>query len=140
MTDRISEVFDITPMQRDRSITTMIDTSDDTVSSDSVLARQNIRDLIKVGMDALEDSIEVAKQQENPRAFEVAFAAMKTLADINMTLIDIHEKEQKSKQGTTQQSTQGPTNVTNNIAFVGTTKDLNAMIATRIEALSKGGE
>jgi hypothetical protein len=39
MTDRISEVFDITPMQRDRSITTMIDTSDDTVSSDSVLAR-----------------------------------------------------------------------------------------------------
>jgi hypothetical protein len=49
---------------------------------------------------------------------------------------------QRSRQWPSQkqQSTQGPTNVTNNIAFVGTTKDLNAMIATRIEALSKGGE
>ena len=138
MADKISEVFDISPMVSERNITTLIDTSDDTVQTDSVLARQNIRDLIKIGMDALEDQIEVAKQQENPRAFEVAFAAMKTLAEINTTLIDIHEKEQKQKQQASQQQPASGNTITNNIAFVGTTKDLNSMIAQRIESLQKG--
>ena len=138
MADKISEVFDISPMVSERNITTLIDTSDDTVQTDSVLARQNIRDLIKIGMDALEDQIEVAKQQENPRAFEVAFAEMKTLAEINTTLIDIHEKEQKQKQQASQQQSAGGNTITTNIAFVGTTKDLNAMIAQRIESLQKG--
>lgn len=135
MRDKISEVFDIQPMQRTESnISTMVDVSSDSVKDDAVIARANIRDLIKTGMDALEDSIEVAKATENPRAFEVAFAAMKTLADMNTTLIDIHDREKKVTQESSAQSAQ-PGNVTNNIAFVGTTKDLNDLIAKRLATI-----
>jgi hypothetical protein len=41
-------------------------------------------------MKALEETIEIAKESESPRAFEVAFAAMKTISELNSQLIDIH--------------------------------------------------
>ena len=71
-----------------------------------------------------EDPLEVAKQSEHPRAFEVVGNLMKQLADVNQQLLDIHLQKQKldaPKKGVGDK-------VTNNAIFVGSTAELNKLI------------
>jgi hypothetical protein len=57
---------------------------------------------------------------------------MKTLAEINISLLETHERQKKLREGTATQN-QPNSVVTNNIAFVGTTKELNDIIMKRLE-------
>ncbi len=128
--DKLSETFGVSPTPR-REITTIIE-SDDTVDSDQIVVRQNIRDILCTGTDALGEALEVARASENPRAFEVVAGLMKTLAEINISLLETHERQKKLREGTATQN-QPNSVVTNNIAFVGTTKELNDIIMKRLE-------
>jgi ABC-type proline/glycine betaine transport system substrate-binding protein len=75
------------------------------------------------GQNALYSALEVAKQSEHPRAYEVVGNLMKQLADVNQQLMDIHQ--QKAKLDGPKESAQ---KVTNNAIFVGSTSELNKMI------------
>ena len=71
--------------------------------------------------DAYIDGIlEVASESEAPRAYEVAAQMIKTVADANKDLIELHEKMKKIRSDTPQ----AHKNVTNNSLFVGSTKEL----------------
>lgn len=88
--------------------------------------RSNLHALLCQGQEALMHSLELAKQSEHPRAFEVVGNLMKQLADINHQLMDLSEKRQKLKDSTTKDS---GTTITNNTAyFVGSTAELNKML------------
>jgi hypothetical protein len=79
------------------------------------------------GQDALHYALELAKQSDSPRAFEVVGSLMKNLSDMNLQLLDTHEK--KAKLSSKKEETPGPQKVVNNsIVFQGSTTELNKML------------
>ena len=85
-------------------------------------ARENLYNLIERGQDGLEELIEIAKQSEHPRAFEVVGQMIDKLTTTNKELLNLHKtkKDIQTEKG-------GPTNVTNAL-FVGSTAELQKML------------
>jgi hypothetical protein len=67
------------------------------LESDAEFARANMHTLISAGKDAIEYALQLAKDSDNPRAFEVVFAGLKNLSDMNSQLLDIHQKKNAAK-------------------------------------------
>lgn len=101
----------------------MIDS--DNAENDFEYARQTYYDIINKGSEALEDMMQVARNTEHPRAFEVLATTMKTLADVNGSLLDLHKKRKDFKKTEPKQIPAGQT--TNNL-FVGSTTDLQRLL------------
>ena len=68
--------------------------------------------------------LEVAKESEHPRAFEVLGNMIKQISDVNDKLLDVNIKMQKAKS---QDEVKQLENTTNNL-FVGTTTELQRML------------
>ena len=90
--------------------------------TDFQYARENLYNLIERGQDGLEELIEIAKQSEHPRAFEVVGQMIDKLTTTNKALLNLHKtkKDIQTEKG-------GPTNVTNAL-FVGSTAELQKML------------
>lgn len=90
-------------------------------TDDYNIARKNLKHLIETGSDGLEGILKVAKESDSPRAYEVLATTLKTLAEINVNLMDVSAKHaQATKTSINHQ--------TNNSIFVGTTKDLQSLL------------
>ena len=95
------------------------------IVADIEQARQNIKNIITKGDEALGEMMELAKQSESPRAFEVASGLMKTLLDANKDFVEMANKKKYAiddSRGGKQEA-----NVTNNNLIVSTT-DLLKML------------
>lgn len=99
-------------------------TAEEIKEADFTYVRSNQFEIIEAGKDALNGALEVAKSAENPRAFEVVATLMKSLADINKQLLEVHELKEKLDSKKTEESVQTVNNTQNNIIFQGTTTDL----------------
>lgn len=87
-------------------------------------SRDTYYDLIEKGRESLELMIEVARESEHPRAFEVLSGMIKGIADVNDKLMDLNKKQKElTKEDTPTEST-----TTNNNLFVGSTTDLQRML------------
>ena len=89
---------------------------------DALYSRANYYNLIEKGNEALDGILEVAKESQHPRAYEVAANMIKNLSDVTEKLM-ILQRQQKELQP----KEAAPTNT--NIAidkavFVGSTADL----------------
>lgn len=93
--------------------------------NDYEYARQNMYDIIEKGSSALEDIVDIAKQSESPRAFEVVTNLIKTLADANKDLMELAKKNKELVKE--DPSNEGPKTVNNNL-FVGSSAELLKMI------------
>lgn len=128
--DNLSEVFNMEPIEK---VTTelvvnnetgeIIESSEGKVESDYDKTRANLHSLLAQGQEALNHALEVAKQSEHPRAFEVVGNLMKQIADINSQLMDLHQQKQKLDG-----PKESAKSVTNNAIFVGSTSELNKII------------
>jgi len=103
----------------------MNDAEDKNVKTDYEYSREVYYDLIEKGRHALEDMIEVARESEHPRAFEVLAGLMKNTSDINDKLMDLNKKHKDINNKDQPVQVAGQT--TNNL-FVGSTTDLQRMI------------
>lgn len=90
--------------------------------------RDNLKDIIDTGKVALEELVEVARQSQHPRAYEVLSTLMKTLTDTNRELLDTHKKK---KDIVKEQPEKGPNKVNNNL-FVGTPAELQAIMSGKV--------
>jgi hypothetical protein len=99
---------------------------DSKVEDDYELTRGNIQALLKQGHEALANALEIAKQSEHPRAFEVVGNLMKQLVDANQQLMDLHKQKQKLDEPVDKEKAKQVTN--NNAIFVGSTSELNKLI------------
>ena len=68
-------------------------TDDQNIKSDYDYSRQTYYDLIEKGRESLEDMIEVARQSEHPRAYEVLSGMIKNISDVNDKLMDLNKKQ-----------------------------------------------
>jgi hypothetical protein len=133
--ENLSKVFGVEPIREGEVITSGGDVIlpdskgvEDNVDKDYDSARNNLYKLLNQGQDALYSALEIAKQSEHPRAFEVVGNLMKQLADINEQLLALSERKVKL-DAPKQQEGQPNKQVTNNNAiFVGSTSELSKML------------
>ena len=72
-----------------------------------------------------EEMLEIAKQSEHPRAFEVVGQLIKSGLDANKELMALHKtKKELSIE-------KGPTQVTNQAVFVGSTAELQKLLKVK---------
>jgi len=85
--------------------------------------RGELYNLISKGQEAVNGALEVAQESGHPRAYEVATNAMKQVADMTDKLADLHKKMKDLDE-----TKSGPSKVTNNAMFVGSTAELQKML------------
>ena len=93
---------------------------------------ENFYNLIEKGSDAIDGILEVAKESDHPRAFEVAGQLIKTVSEVTERLADLQEKMKKLKEV----PDHGPKSVTNAL-FVGSTHELQKMIKDNAGAIDE---
>ena len=92
------------------------------IEPDADYSRANYYNLIEKGNEALDGILEVAKESQHPRAYEVAANMIKNLSDVTEKLM-ILQKQQKELKGPQEQTTQQNINVERAV-FVGSTAEL----------------
>ena len=89
---------------------------------DADYSRANYYNLIEKGNEALEGILEVAKESQHPRAYEVAANMIKNLSDVTEKLMILQKQQQELKPKDEQA---GPTNINvDKAVFVGSTAEL----------------
>ena len=91
-------------------------------ADDFEYARQNIKDVISTGQQAMAEIANLAGQTQTARAYEVLTGLMDTLVNASGELLELSKKQKDLKQEKT-----GPETV-NNSLFVGSTTDLQRML------------
>ena len=131
MDDRIDEILEITSLVPTAEMKPVPSTrvvpqkngKDDEV--DYNYARENYYNLIERNQDAVEEMLEIAKQSEHPRAFEVVGQLIKSGLDANKELMALHKtKKELSVE-------KGPSQVTNQAVFVGSTAELQKLLKVK---------
>ena len=105
----------------------------DDVTKDYEYTRGNLYSIIEKGQEAINGILELAQDSEMPRAYEVAGQLIKSVSDATDKLMDL----QKKLKDVNEEDTKGPTNVTNNALFVGSTADLAKLIKGEQKASKK---
>tara|TARA_Y100000748_G_C15449618_1_gene470394 strand:- start:340 stop:750 length:411 start_codon:yes stop_codon:yes gene_type:complete len=96
------------------------------IDNDYEYQRRNFYNLVERGTDAVEGILELAKESEHPRAYEVAGNLIKQVADVTEKLGELQEKMKKLKEV----PNDAPKNVTNAL-FVGSTAELQKMLKNK---------
>jgi hypothetical protein len=94
------------------------------LSTDFSYSRENLYNIIERGQDAMEGLLQVARETEHPRAYEVVGQLMDKLTNANKELMNIHKQK---KDVLKDDSNNSPQNVTNAL-FVGSTADLQKLL------------
>jgi hypothetical protein len=127
--DKLSLVFDVEPIAKSEIVSSHTNTlpqKNEAFDNDYETTRSNLHSILNQGQEALFHALEVAKQSEHPRAFEVVGGLMKHLSDINHQLLDLHKKKQVLESGNDDSKKTTVTN--NNAIFVGSTHELSKML------------
>ena len=95
--------------------------TEDEDNDDFKYSRENLYHLIERGQDALDGILQVAKETDHPRAYEVAGQLLKTNAENTEKLVNLQTTKKKVREES------GPKNVTNAL-FVGSTAELQKLI------------
>jgi hypothetical protein len=93
------------------------------IDKDYKYQRDNFYQLIEKGQDAVQGILDLAKESEHPRAYEVAGILIKNVGDVTEKLAILQEKMKKLKDV----PNNAPKNVTNAL-FVGSTAELQKML------------
>ena len=104
----------------------------DDIKKDYEYTRGKLYSIIEKGQEALNGVLELAQESEMPRAYEVAGQLIKNVADATDKLM----KLQKELKDVNEESTKGPTNVTNAL-FVGSTADLAKLLKSESQKDNK---
>ena len=95
------------------------------ISKDYEYTRANLYSLIEKGQEAINGIMELAGEGGSPRAYEVAGQLIKSVADTTDKLIDLQKKLKDVEEDV---GNKGPSTVTNNAVFVGSTSELQKLL------------
>ena len=118
--ENLNALFNIEPTQTTALVLPSSNREDDK-DDDYQLARQTLRKLIIKGEDTLDEMINLAKNSEHPRTYEVAGQLIKTMSDVAKDLLSLQKQIKDIDAPSKNQGQIG--NQTNNV-FVGSTDEL----------------
>jgi len=127
--DKVNEILGIdTPKQKEEKefkppVARVEEKAKDDVDNDHKNSREYYYNLIDQGQEAIAGILEVAKEGQHPRAYEVALAGIKNVADTVDKLQDLNKKLQNLKELPKSASP----NIKNAL-FVGSTAELQKML------------
>ena len=98
------------------------------IDKDYQYTRANLYSLIEKGQESLNGIMELAGESASPRAYEVAGQIIKSVADTTDKLMELQKKVKEVDE----EKAKGPSQVTNNAVFVGSTSDLSKMLKSGI--------
>ena len=93
------------------------------IETDYAYQRKQFYNLVEKGSTAIDGILEIAREGEHPRGYEVAGNLIKQVAEVTEKLGDLQEKMRKLKEV----PSNAPKNVTNAL-FVGSTTELQKML------------
>ncbi len=105
-------------------------------------SRETYYELIEKGKDALDNMIDVARESEHPRAYEVLAGLLKNVSDVNDKLMELNKKQKALEQ---QNEMKQVENQQNNF-YIGSTADIQRLLqgdivdATATEHTDVSGE
>ena len=103
----------------------------DNITNDYNYSRQTYYDLIEKGKESLDLMVEVARESEHPRAFEVLSGMIKNVSEVNDKLMDLNKKNKDISA----EEIKKIEKTTNNL-FVGSTAELQRMLHDNDETMS----
>ena len=132
-----SDIKDLTEVQDN----VIIEVQDDEFSEemqdsrrkDYKYARKNLKNAVKIGNEALEDLLEIAKSSQQPRAYEVIATLVKNVSDASDKLMDVNKKLHEIEiiaepEKNLKNMDKLELNQQNNTYYVGSTADLQELI------------
>jgi hypothetical protein len=125
----LSEIFDVEPIKevsKEEILSAVVEYADP-VNADADFARENIRELVSQGNQAVNELMLIARDGQHPRAFEVLSGLMKNLADMNKDLLEI----QKRKKDLAPKAESQNNLSIDKAVFVGSTAELVKMLKTQ---------
>jgi hypothetical protein len=146
MNEKLNDIFNIE--KQPESIGELINTTkteitvpknpEQDLQIDYTTVRQNLKDLISKGNTAIEGILHVASEGDSPRAYEVVGQLIKTLADANKDLLELHSKVKQINETNVTNNNQTQTKIDNAI-FVGSTADLQKMLKGQLDQIKQLG-
>jgi hypothetical protein len=127
--DILDEILDIEEStaelveKKPDTLTVKRDNTLDDVDTDYKYQRENFYNLIERGQDAIDGILEVAKQSDHPRSYEVAGNLISQVADITEKLGKLQSAMKRLKEV----PNNAPKNVTNAL-YVGSTAELQKLL------------
>ena len=102
------------------------------IDNDYKYSRDTYYELVEKGKQSLELMIEVARESEHPRAFEVLSGMIKNISDVNDRLMDLNKKKKEIDK---KDEIKKIANTTNNL-FVGSTTELQKLLKNESEIVN----
>lgn len=103
---------------------------DKDIKDDYEFSRETYKNLINTGTRSLDILAELARESEHPRAFEVLSQAIKNIGDTTDKLMNLQKAKKELNKEKEEQA-----RVTNNNVFVGSTTDLQRLLAQENEKI-----
>ena len=100
----------------------------DDIENDYKYQRENFYNLVERGTDAIDGILEIARESEHPRTYEVAGNLIKQVAEVTEKLGELQEKMKRLKEV----PSNAPKNVTNAL-YVGSTAELQKLLKGKKE-------
>ena len=119
LNDVLDIAGDLVEIKKEKAPAVEVVTTD--LTSDYDFSRDQYQNLIEKGNDALEELLAIAKEGEQPRAFEVATQLINSLTATTKELL-VLQKTKKEIEGVSK-----PVKNENNL-FVGSTKELQELL------------
>ena len=108
-------------VQAEKNLPSII-SNDQDKGNDYKYSREIFYGLVERGQDAIEGILDIAKESEHPRAYEVAGQLIKTVGETTEKLIDLQAKMKELDKDNTM-----PDKVQNNL-FVGSSAELQKLL------------
>ena len=121
--DNVLGITDVVETTTSQVTLPQVKKPDEESDNDYKYQRENFYRLVERGQDAIDGILELAKESEHPRSYEVAGQLSKNVADVTEKLGELQLKMQKLKEV----PSNAPKNVTNAL-FVGSTSELQKML------------
>ena len=127
--DILDEILDIEEStaelveKKPDTLTVKRDNTLDDVDTDYKYQRENFYNLIERGQDAIDGILEVAKQSDHPRSYEVAGNLISQVAEVTEKLSRLQNSMKRLKEV----PSNAPKNVTNAL-YVGSTAELQKLL------------
>ena len=122
--EKLNEVLNISgelvKKEKNQSPDVEINTKD--LTNEYEYSQEQYHTLIDKGNDALDELLEVAKESENPRAFEVVTQLLSGLTNTTKELLQLQKTKKEIEKETKDPST------VNNSLFIGSTAELQELL------------
>jgi hypothetical protein len=124
-----STVGDIVPAAKEVVV------AKDDADKDYTTVRENLKEIVRRGTEAIDGIMVVAAETQSPRAYEVVATLIKSVSDANKDLIGLHKQIKEIKKIEVQGDNN--TSITNNSIFVGSTSELQKMLKGRLKEIDE---